>query len=180
MFEEPYYAQVTIFAGTFPPKNWAFCNGQIMVISQNTALFSLLGTTYGGDGRVTFALPDLRGRVAIHDGGTPELSLGAMGGQESVTLTVNQMPAHNHAIINAAGAPAASSTAGNSADPANHVPANIGTNVYNVSGGTDKAGSSTMSVTLPPTGGSQPLPTLSPYLVMNYIICVYGIFPSRN
>jgi microcystin-dependent protein len=99
---DPFLAEIMIFGGNFAPRGWAFCDGQIMSIAQNTALFSLLGTTFGGNGQTTFALPDLRGRVPLHAGSGPGLSnysLGEMGGQQSVTLTTSQMPAHNHPVV---------------------------------------------------------------------------------
>jgi microcystin-dependent protein len=165
---EPFLGSIILFAGNFAPRGWALCNGQILPISQNTALFSILGTTYGGDGRTTFALPDLRGRAAVHFGQGPGLenySLGQSAGEESVVLNVNEIPAHQHAQP-------ASNAEQDTNRPGNAVPAKGG--VYaNASDGT----------TLDPTtiaGGSQPHDNRSPYLTLNYIIALEGIFPSRN
>lgn len=165
---EPFLGSIVLFAGNFAPRGWAFCNGQILAISQNTALFSLLGTTYGGNGQTTFALPDLRGRAAISAGQGPGLanySLGESAGEETVTLNVNQIPAHQHAQP-------ASNAEQDTNRPGNAVPAKGG--VY--AGSTDGA-------TLDPTtiaGGSQPHDNRSPFLALNYIIALQGIFPSRN
>src|SRR6185295_12464655 len=116
---EPFIGMIVMFAGNFAPRNWAFCNGQLLSIAQNTALFSILGTTYGGDGRTTFALPDLRGRVPIHPGqgpGTSNYSLGQQGGVENVTVTQNQLPAHSHGVN-------AVAQGGNQASPVGNLPA---------------------------------------------------------
>jgi microcystin-dependent protein len=173
----PFLAQITIFASNFAPKNWAFCNGQILPIAQNQALFSLLGTTYGGNGQTTFALPNLQGRVPIHVGQGPGLSsyvLGQTGGAETHTLTVNEMPAHTHPVQ--VGATAA---AGNAQSPINNILATDG------AGGTAgystaAAGGNLGGVSAGNTGGSQPMSLLQPYLAINYIIALFGIFPSRN
>lgn len=159
---EPYIGQITLFAGNFAPRGWAFCEGQLLSIAQNTALFSILGTTYGGDGRVTFALPDLRGRVPLHPGQGPGLSsysLGEAAGTETVTLTEAEMPTHSHSMVISTTQP----------------------------GGTAKAieGELTPNPIVAPnavgnTGGSQPHPNMQPYLALNYIIALQGIFPSRN
>lgn len=167
---EPFIAQITLFAGNFAPRGWALCNGQILPIAQNTALFSLLGTTYGGNGQTTFALPDLRGRVPVHPGQGPGLSpvgLGEVGGTETVTLTVNEMPLHNHGI-------AASNLAATASRPGGDVPA----------AGGSYAGSSDGTTMNPAmvlgAGGSQPHQNRQPYLGLNFIIALEGIFPSRN
>jgi microcystin-dependent protein len=166
----PYLGQITLFAGTFAPRGWAFCDGQLLAISQNTALFSILGTTYGGNGQTTFALPDLRGRVPLGPRQGPGLSnydLGQTGGQESHTLAINELPAHSHA----AELPVASGEeTTNRAE--NGAPAKGG--VYAAA---DTAGP---AVTVAPTGGSQPHNNLQPHLALNYIIALQGIFPSRN
>jgi microcystin-dependent protein len=165
---EPFLGSIILFAGNFAPRGWAFCNGQILVISQNTALFSLLGTTYGGDGQTTFALPDLRGRVPNHFGQGPGLSnydLGQVGGVETVTLTSAQFPAHTHAQPATNGEQTTNR-------PNAALPARGG--VYaNESDGS--ALHPTSSV-----GGGQPHDNLSPYLTLNYIIALEGIYPSRN
>jgi microcystin-dependent protein len=165
---EPFLGSIIIFGGNFAPRGWAFCNGQILAISQNTALFSLLGTTYGGNGQTTFALPDLRGRVPIHFGQGPGLSNyseGETGGAESVTLSAAQMPQHQHVQP-------ASNGDEDTNRPNNAVPAHGG--VY---------ATTTDGSALDPTsaaGGSQPHENRPPYLAINYIIALEGIFPSRN
>ena len=183
MFTEPYLANVTIFAGNFAPRSWAFCNGQLLSIADHSALFALIGTIYGGDGQTTFALPDLRGRMAVHAGQGPGLSnivLGQTGGNETITILSSQIPVHTHGLVNLTGAPAASATAGTASDPTNHVPAAIsGLNSYNTSG-TGKMAPTTNTPNTVVTGGSQPLPLGPPRLAMNYIIALEGIFPSRN
>ena len=151
----------------FPPRGWALCNGQVMPINQNQALFSLLGTTYGGDGRTTFGIPDLRSKTPIHVG--PGFSQGQTGGQEFHTVTIPEMPAHNH-IINA------SSTAGNTNDPSAHLLAANASPIY-------LKPSSQVAMTpenISSLGGSQPHENRQPFLVINFIICLAGIFPSRN
>jgi microcystin-dependent protein len=169
----PILGEIRIFGGNFAPKGWAFCNGQLLNISQNSALFSLLGTTYGGDGRVTFALPDLRGRAPIGFGQGPGLSsyaLGEQGGTEAVTLLVTEMPTHNHAL-------GANSANGTSTVAQNNVPA--------TSASRDNQYSPTVNATMSPTaigpaGGNEPHENRQPYLAMNYIIALEGIYPSRN
>lgn len=184
MFEDQYLANVTIFAGNFAPRGWAFCQGQLVSIAQNSALFSLIGTIYGGDGQVTFALPDLRSRVAVHAGQMPGGStyvIGEVAGVESVTLTTGQMAAHNHAFVSAAGNPTANSAAGALSDPTNAVPAVISAaNVYAAAGTGSVMATFNCSTTTAPTGQNQPFTLQSPYLAMNYVICMEGIFPSRN
>jgi microcystin-dependent protein len=177
----PFIAEIVMFAGNFAPRGWAFCQGQIMSISQNTALFSLLGTTYGGNGQTTFALPDLRGRVPVGTGqgpGLPAVNLGQMSGEPTHTLIITEMPAHNHTVATQANV---SSAAGNSTNPSGNFPAVSTTrdNVYaNASNATMNA--SAVQTTIGVAGGSQPHNNMQPYLGMNYIIAVEGIFPSRN
>jgi microcystin-dependent protein len=166
---EPFIGQLMLVPYNFAPRGWALCNGQILPIAQNTALFSLLGTTYGGNGQTTFALPDLRGRVPISSGQGPGLSnysLGEVGGVESVTLNVNQMPAHNHTIACHSGDP-------NDSSPANSLPAGGGS--YNTAANASMAQGMASSA-----GGNQPHENRHPYLVLNWIIALEGIFPSRN
>jgi microcystin-dependent protein len=162
------------FGFNFAPRNWAMCNGQILSIAQNTALFSLLGTTYGGNGQTTFALPDLRGRVNIHFGQGPGLSpyaLGQVSGSETETLTINNLPGHTHTF-----APKCVDGDAGFTIPTGHVLANTAANIYAAPAGTDvMAGGNTG-----PTGGSQPFPTLPPYLAINWCIAINGLFPSRN
>lgn len=171
---EPIIAQITLFAGNYAPRGYATCDGQILPISQNTALFSLLGTTYGGDGRSTYGLPDLRGRVAIHAGTGPGLTartLGSKGGAQSVALNVNQIPAHTH-VVN----PKFASAPGQ-ANPAGNLPASLG--AANPAYGTPAAGQMG-AATVHPSGSSMPHNNMQPYLGINYIIAVQGVFPSRN
>jgi len=164
-----------MFAGNFAPRGWAFCNGQLLSISQNTALFSILGTTYGGDGRTTFGLPDLRGRVPIQPGQGPGLSnyvLGQKAGTENVTLTQNQLPSHNHAVN-------AVAEGGNQASPEGNLPAVESTGTSKDY--SDAAATSQMNPGMVGnTGGNQPFSVVQPYQCVNYIIALQGIFPSRN
>jgi microcystin-dependent protein len=160
----PFIGEVKMVAFTFPPKGWAFCNGQLLAIAQNQALFSILGTTYGGNGQTTFALPNLQGRVPLHMGNG--FTEGQVGGAENVTLTNNQA-GHGHAVK--ATATATTNTA------AGNFPATAGSNIYGGSPDT------TMNASIVgPAGGSQPHSNLQPYLVVNYVIALTGIFPSRN
>ena len=184
MFTNPYLANVTIFAGNFAPLGWMLCQGQLISISQNSALFALLGTTYGGDGQTTFGLPDLRSRAAIHAGQGPGLAnyvIGQLGGQENVTMLQGQLPVHTHTFTSLTGGPGASNAAGTTAgDPTNSVAAVItGINSYNTSG-TAKMASSANTPNTVAAGSNQPFSNLPPFLVMNYIICVEGIFPTQN
>jgi microcystin-dependent protein len=174
---EPFLAEIVLFAGNFAPRGWAFCQGQILSIAQNTALFSLLGTTYGGNGQTTFALPDLRGRVPIGTGQGPGLSsynLGQVGGTETVTLNVNNLPAHNHPVNvpNTAPSPALASPVGNYLAPA----ARGGSPIF--AAGPPNAAMGALMIGN--TGGSQPFGNVQPYLAINFIIAITGIFPSRN
>ena len=171
---EPFLAMIMLFAGNFNPRGWLLCNGQILSIAQNTALFSLLGTTYGGNGQTTFALPDLRGRVPINSGQGPGLSnyvLGQAGGSESTTLLVSNLPAHTHQLR-------ATSDAGSVSAPADVYLANTGAldKDYGPAGSLVSMNPGTIG----PTGGSQPFDNLPPYLAMTYCIAVEGIYPSRN
>ena len=171
---EPFLAEVKIFAGNFAPRGWALCEGQILPINQNQALFSLLGTTYGGDGRTTFALPDLRGRAPISSGQGPGLSnrnLGSRGGQPTHTLTQNEMPAHNHTVhLNV------STSVGSENSPSgNHITSHSGAFSEDATSGTNIQGAITNN-----TGGGQPHNNMQPYLALNYIIALQGVFPSRN
>ena len=171
---EPFIAEVRIFAGNFAPRGWAFCNGQLLPIAQNTALFSLIGTTYGGDGRTTTALPDLKGRAPMHPGRGPGLStrrLGEKGGVEEVTLTEPQIPNHTHTMQ-------ASPNPGESADPqGNAIARTVGGSLYSDQAPPDV---SLNQAALPPTGGGQPHNNMQPFLTLNYIIALVGLFPSRS
>ncbi|MDP4261964.1 MAG: tail fiber protein [Bacteroidota bacterium] len=185
MFIDPYMANVTVFAGNFAPRGWMFCNGQLLSISQYDALYALIGTFYGGDGQTTFALPDLRSRVAVSTGQGPGMSsyqLGQTGGNESVTILSNQLAQHTHALISLTGAPAASSAPGITDTPGNTVvPAQInGSPAAYSTAPSATLGNGTITAPTPAVGGSLPVNVLSPVLAMNYIICVEGIFPSRN
>ena len=167
---EPFIAQIMMFGGNFAPRGWALCNGQILSIAQNTALFSLLGTTFGGNGQTTFALPDLRGRVPVHPGQGPGLSsvtLGEVGGVETVTLTQNQIAGHGHGVA------ASNGTAGASR-PANNFLAAGGSYATATDGTVMNPGM------IQASGGSQPHENRQPYLGVNFIIALQGIFPSRN
>jgi microcystin-dependent protein len=175
-------AEIRMFAGTFAPRNWAFCAGQLMSISQNTALFSILGTTYGGNGQTTFALPDFRGRVAVGTGQGPGLSniqLGEVAGESSVTLLSTQMPQHNHTINgSASGLANNANPTGNSLGIAVVASGNAPVNAYINTA--PSAANALNPQTCGIAGGSQPHNNMQPYLGMNYIICLFGIFPSRN
>lgn len=170
---EPFIGEISWFGGNFAPRGWAFCNGALLPIAQNTALFSILGTAYGGDGRTTFALPDVRGRTVIHSGSGPGLTpraLGSKGGTENETLTINQIPAHSHNLNASAGG-------ANSATPSNNVLANTGrTRIYE--GGIPNATMSSSAIAA--TGGSQPHNNMQPYTTLNCIIAIQGIYPSRS
>lgn len=174
--------EIRLFAGNFAPNTWAFCQGQLISISQNTALFSILGTTYGGNGQTTFALPDMRGRIARGIGQAPALAnvlLGEQSGQLSRTMNVNEMPAHNHTLsIPAATQGAWSDSPGNSNSPAGRHHAIVpGSNAYSTTADTQLA---PYNITMGNTGGNQPISLQQPYLALNFIICLTGIFPSRN
>lgn len=171
-----YLGMIMIFGGNFAPQGWAMCQGQLVPIAQNSALYSLLGTLYGGDGSSTFGLPNLRGRVPIGMGGTyPQ---GQVGGAENATLTVGQLPAHSHGVVGQSGYADTLSPAG--AFPAqngnrNNTPPGI--NVYTQATSTPVAMAQGM---IAPTGNNQPVPTLPPYLAVNYIISLTGIYPPRS
>lgn len=173
---EPFIGQVQLFAFNFNPRGWMFCNGQLLSIAQNSALFSLLGTTYGGDGITTFALPDLRGRVPNGQGSGPGLSnyqMGQAAGSEQVTLLQTQMPQHNH-LMEVSDQPASQSS------PANHILAvpGVGGEPLSAYGTSPDAIADPRSIGM--AGSNQPHQNMQPYLTMNYCIAVEGIFPSRN
>lgn len=163
---QPYVGEIRMFAGNFAPAGWMFCEGQLLPISEYETLFQLIGTTYGGDGQSTFALPDLRGRLPIHQGNG--FILAETGGVEEVTLTVNQIPAHSHPFL-------ASGDTGNQADPVNNLPSNSqGVTPY-----IEDPPSVNMSpVAVTSVGGSQPHTNFQPYLCVDFIISLFGIFPS--
>ncbi len=167
---DPFLGQIILFAGNFAPRGWALCEGQLLSINDNQALFSLYGTTYGGDGRTTFALPDLRGRAPVSQGQGPGLStykLGQKGGSETNTITINEMPSHNHTV---------------------HIPMNISEtgepsgvlgngDIYaeEATTGANYAGASSTH-----TGSNIPVNNIQPYLAMNYIVALQGVYPSRS
>ena len=171
---QPYVGEIAIFCGNFAPAGWAFCDGNCLPISEFDTLFQLIGTTYGGDGEFSFCLPDLRGRAPLHPGGSPGLSnyiLAETGGVEEVTLTTQQIPTHNHQL-------SVSTAPGTTAAPQGGVPADGGN-------GSAQYTPETASLLKQPAknmgtvGGSQPHENMQPYLVVNYIISLYGVFPSQ-
>jgi microcystin-dependent protein len=162
----PFIGEVKLISWNFPPKGWAFCNGQLLPINQNQALFSLLGTTYGGDGRVNFALPDLRGRTPVHVG--QGIILGQRGGEIAHTLITSEMPAHTHFAVG-------SSVAADQSVPTNNFWATSAFTAYATS-----ANETMNPADVSPVGGSQAHDNMSPYLVLNFVIALVGIFPSRN
>ena len=170
---DPFVAEIRMFPFTFAPKGWSFCDGQLMPISQNTALFSLLGTVYGGDGKSTFALPNMQGNAPMHPGQGQGLSLrdlGEMGGAESVTLLVSEIPVHTHTLM-------ATNATGNRTSP-------VGNSIARASAGTPFApptpplGQAAFEA-LPPAGGSLPHNNMQPYLTLNFNIALQGVFPAR-
>ncbi|MCK5058268.1 MAG: phage tail protein [Candidatus Aminicenantes bacterium] len=186
---EPFIGEIHLYAFNFPPRGWAKCDGQLLPIAENTALFSLLGTIYGGDGRTTFALPDLRGRVPMHQGNGPGLytrKIGDKAGAEWTTLAVSQMPAHDHTgTATLSGKVKCNSGTGNADTPVGNSLASIsrtnqysnaGTNADMDDGTVDASGTLTTST----AGGSQPHANMQPYLVINYCIALVGLFPSRS
>ncbi len=171
---DPFIGEIRMFAGNFAPRSWAFCDGQLLAVSSNNALFALLGTIYGGDGRTTFGLPDMRGRIPVHQGQGPGLSdrrIGAKGGAENVTLTANQMPSHNHAMN-------ASGTAGTADGPAGMVQAgNSAVRAFRLNIGPNQT---LHSATIGNSGGSRSHANMMPTLAVHFIIALFGVFPSRN
>jgi len=160
----PYLGEIKMISWNYPPKGWAFCNGQTLPINQNQALFAILGTTYGGNGQTTFALPNLQGRVPVHVG--DGIVLGEQGGEQAVTLNINQI-GHGH-NVNAAASANTNTAAGN-------FPGNAPSNIYG--SGTDTA---MVAGIVSNVGGSQPHSNMQPYLVINFVIALQGVFPSRN
>ncbi len=174
---DPFVAEIRIFPFTFAPKGWAFCDGQLLQLSQNTALFSLLGTTYGGDGRTNFALPDMQGRAPIHEGQGPGLSLydlGQTGGSETVTLLESEIPAHSHTMQSAPTIVSADSNlcTGNSIGKSSQGNAYIPFNAQNVAQLSPNA--------LTAAGSGQPHNNLMPYLTLNFCIALQGVYPPRT
>jgi microcystin-dependent protein len=163
---QPYVGEIRMFAGNFAPAGWMFCEGQLLPISENETLFTLIGTTYGGDGQSTFALPDLRGRIPIHQGNG--FILAETGGAEEITLTVNQIAAHSHPLL-------ASGDLGNNVGPANNVTANSQGALLYIE---DPASVNASPQAVSSTGGGQPHTNFQPYLCVDFIISLFGIFPS--
>jgi len=178
---ESYIGTICIFGFNFAPKNWAFCNGQLIAIQSNTALFSLLGTTYGGNGTTTFGLPNLQGRVANSQGqgaGLSDYVMGELSGTDSVTILSSNMPAHNHTVSLSLNANATASSGNN---PSGTFPGLAGgtTKLYNTAA-TGGVFMTNPTVTIGASGGNQPIAISNPTLIMNYCICLYGIYPARN
>ena len=175
---QPFVGEIRMFGGSFAPAGWAFCNGQLLPISENETLFTLIGTTYGGDGQATFAIPDLQGRVPVHagTGGGATYQLGERAGTETVTLTTQTIPSHNHLVT--------STTAGGSGTPgpttimADQGPAGAPVSAYLPFNNVTQVALRNSIVGL--TGGSQPHDNMQPFLVVSYIISLFGIFPSQN
>ena len=171
---DPFVAEIRIFPFNFPPKGWAFCDGQILPISQNTALFSLLGTTYGGDGKSNFALPNMQGKAPMHPGQGPGLSLhdlGETGGSDTVTLLESEIPSHTHAVM-------AFPNPGNvnTGDPTVALARSRGGNAYKTSGTSVQFSDQAIA----PAGGDQPHNNLMPYLTLNLCIALQGVYPPRT
>src|SRR5882724_8889790 len=167
---QPYVGEIRMFAGNFAPAGWMFCEGQLLPISENETLFNLIGTTYGGDGQSTFALPDLRGRIPLHQGNG--FTLAETGGVETVTLTVTQIPAHSHAFL-------CTTNPANSNSPGNQVPALTQASTITPYGQDNPLVSLAPSA-LSSVGGSQPHTNFQPYLCVNFILSLFGIFPSQT
>jgi microcystin-dependent protein len=167
----PFVGEIRLFAGNFAPQGWAFCDGQLLSIAQSEVLFNLIGTTYGGDGQTTFALPDLRGRVPVHQGNNGQSSyiIGQEGGMETVTLVPSQMPQHTHAML-----------ASTSAASATHGPSEVlGSSAMNFYG----TGTPDMAMdpnALTQVGGGQPHENMPPFVALSYIVSMFGIYPSQN
>lgn len=175
---EPFIAEIRIFAGNFAPRSWAFCDGQLLPVAQNTALFSLIGTTYGGDGRTTTALPDLQGRAPMQPGRGPGLTdrrLGQRGGVETVTLTEAQIPSHTHSQR----ASSEETEFDGTPDPSNAVTGIVegGKEIYTAGSNTHVALAASAVAN---TGGSQAHNNMQPYITINYIIALQGLYPSRS
>ena len=173
---DPFLGEIRAFGFNFPPRGWAFCNGQIMSIAQNQALFSLLGTTYGGNGQTTYALPDLRGRVALSSGQEPGLSnyaLGQTSGEASHTLIATEMPTHSHSLVG-------SSAAANTTTATNNLLGDVASPAAAYGPPTDPSRTALAPNSIGATGGNQPHENRQPYLGLNFSIALQGIFPSRN
>ena len=165
---QPYVGEIRMFAGNFAPAGWLFCEGQLLPISENETLFQLIGTTYGGDGESTFGVPDLRGRIPIHQGNG--FILAETGGAEEITLTVNQIPAHSHALLGSA-------VNGSQANPANQT---LASSTVMTPYAVETPSASLAPNAVGPVGGSQPHTNFAPYLCVSFIISLFGIFPSPS
>jgi microcystin-dependent protein len=165
---QPYVGEIRIFAGTFPPVGWMFCDGQLLPISEYETLFNLIGTTYGGDGQSTFALPDLRGRLPLHQGSG--FTIAETGGSETVTLTVSQIPSHNHMVL------ASTNIAAQQSPSNNYLAQSTLAKMYLQ----DVADTPLASNVITSSGGSQPHDNFQPYLCVDFIISLFGIFPSQT
>jgi microcystin-dependent protein len=175
---EPFLGEIRMFAGNFAPRGWAFCDGQLLPISQNSALFSILGTAYGGNGISDFGLPDLRGRVPIHEGQGPGLNnraLGSKGGAENTIIGTENLPAHNHNLTLQGSSNTATDTA-----PAGKVPANSGDTRRKLYADATNLTSMGAAGSISNTGGGQAMSNMQPYQTVNYIIALQGLFPSRT
>jgi microcystin-dependent protein len=175
---QPYVGEIRMFGGNFAPAGWMTCDGQMLPISEFDTLFNLIGTTYGGDGQTTFALPNLAARAPVHQGtlGASTYTLGQNGGVTTVTLTTNQIPTHSHPFI-------ADNNPASNGDPTNSYFANSGTNLLYTTPGTAPHPPTFRNMnpaTLPIQGGSQPHDNMQPYLAITYIISMFGVFPSPN
>jgi len=170
---QPFVGEIRMFGGSFAPAGWAFCDGALMPISENDTLFNLIGTTYGGDGQETFGLPNLQSRVPIHVGQGPGISqnyqLGEAAGVESVTITTQQLPIHNHALV-------ASTSIANTNTPQGTLLAQADVDMYVV----DAADLSMNAASLTPVGGSQPHDNMAPFLTISFIISLFGVYPTQN
>lgn len=180
---EPFIGTILAFGFNFPPRGWAFCNGTLLPIRQYTALFSLLGNYYGGDGKVTFGLPNLQGNTAIGFGSSPqmgEVTIGEAGGATTSTMTLAQMPAHIHAASSTIAVPVFGDTGNNPNPNGNALAISSGVNAYTNQVADAALATFNVAGNLMPVGSSTPISTISPYLVLNYSIAIEGIFPSRN
>ncbi len=164
---QPFIGEIKMFGGNFAIQGYAFCDGQLMAIDQNDALFSLIGTTYGGDGQTTFGLPDLRGRIPVH--ATSGFTIGQSAGSETETLTVTKIPSHNHSVV-------VDTATGGLTSPLNNIVAKSSTTSYSAAVVDNQMGNQSIGQ----TGGSQPHDNIMPYLCVTFIISLFGIYPSRT
>ena len=183
MSTEPFIGEIKIFGFDFAPKSYANCNGQLLAISQNSALFALLGTQYGGNGQTTFGLPDLRGRMAIGQGsgpGLPSHSMGEISGTTNISLLTSNLPAHTHLATGITVNTPVSNNNGDVSDPSSAYLAKGSSDVYSSVATSNNYGALTVAGQTAATGSNMPVDITNPYLVINYSIAIYGIFPSRN